>query len=219
MIPRLAVRTLAVVALAATVAACATGRAFTRGQEAAKAGDWDAAVAFYRAGAAGRSRPRRTTRSRSSARCWRPRRRTSTRAREFEAANQLEEALREYRKALEYEPTNRPDRAAGGRARADGARPARGGAPRPEIEQLREQARRQSAEPLLNPGDARAAELRFTNASIRDILNFIGNATGINIIYERDFQDRVDHGAARGRHARAGAEPDHDRPTSSSTRC
>ncbi len=38
-----------VVALAALVAAgCATGRAFSRGEEAGRAGDWEAAVGFYR---------------------------------------------------------------------------------------------------------------------------------------------------------------------------
>src|SRR6187200_2193300 len=43
------VKTVLCVALAAVVAAgCATGRAFSRGEEAAHAGDWEAAVGFYR---------------------------------------------------------------------------------------------------------------------------------------------------------------------------
>src|SRR5882762_10820347 len=33
-------------------------------------------------------------------------------------------------------------------------------------------------------------EIRFNNTSIRDILNFIANATGINVTYDRDYQDR-----------------------------
>ena len=32
--------------------------------------------------------------------------------------------------------------------------------------------------------------IRFTNASVRDILNFIGASTGVNIMYDRDFNDR-----------------------------
>jgi thioredoxin-like negative regulator of GroEL len=36
------------IAMAVVLAACAAGRAFTRGQEAAKAGDWETAVQFYR---------------------------------------------------------------------------------------------------------------------------------------------------------------------------
>ncbi|HWI19394.1 MAG TPA: hypothetical protein VNT81_16690, partial [Vicinamibacterales bacterium] len=40
---------IAVVVLAAlVVAGCATGRAFSRGEAAGRAGDWEAAVGFYR---------------------------------------------------------------------------------------------------------------------------------------------------------------------------
>ena len=54
-----------------------------------------------------------------------------SRAREFEAANQPEEALRAYRKALEFEPSNRPvalraaelDRMLRDRLEASAARP------------------------------------------------------------------------------------------------
>ena len=34
-------------------------------------------------------------------------------------------------------------------------------------------------------------EIRFNNASLRDILNFIAKATGINVTYDRDYQDRA----------------------------
>ena len=42
--------------------------------------------------------------------------------------------------------------------------------PRPAIEQLRERARAASAEPILNPASREPLNLRFTNASLRDIL-------------------------------------------------
>jgi general secretion pathway protein D len=186
---RLAMRTMVVVVLAATVAACATGRAYTRGQEASKAGDWDAAVGFYRQALQDDpDRPdykialERAMLSASQA--------YAARAREFEAANQPEEALRAYRKALEFEPGNRPlalraaeiERMLRDRLEAS--------APRPEIEKLREQARRQTTEPILNPASRDPLSIRFTNAGIRDVLNFIGTATGINVTYDRDFQDR-----------------------------
>jgi general secretion pathway protein D len=176
---------MAVALLAATVAACATGRAFTRGQEAAKAGDWDAAVGFYRQALQDDpDRPDYKIAMLAAAQMY------VSRAREFEAANQPEEALRAYRKALEFEPSNRPvalraaeiERMLRDRLEAS--------APRPEIEKLREQARRQSAEPILNPASRDPLSIRFTNAGIRDVLNFIGNATGINVTYDRDFQDR-----------------------------
>ncbi|MCC7034973.1 MAG: hypothetical protein IT179_19280 [Acidobacteria bacterium] len=185
----LAGRTLVVVALAALVAGCATGRAYTRGQEAAKAGDWDSAVGFYRQ--ALQDDPDRPDYKIALERAMLAAAQMYVaRARAFEAANQPEEAARAYRKALEFEPSNRPvaQRAAEIermlRDRLEAA------APRPEIEKLREQARRQSAEPILNPSSRDPLSIRFTNASIRDVLNFIGNATGINVTYDRDFQDR-----------------------------
>jgi general secretion pathway protein D len=186
---RLARRMMGVVLVAATVAGCATGRTFTRGQEAARAGDWDAAVGFYRqALQADPDRPDfKIALERAmlaAAQMY------STRAREFDQANQPEEALRAYRKALEFEPGNRPlaQRAADIermlRARLEAA------IPRPEIEKLREQARRDTADPILNPASRDPLSIRFTNANIRDVLNFIGNATGVNVTYDRDFQDR-----------------------------
>ena len=187
--PRLATRTIAVVLLAATLAACATGRAYTRGQDAAKAGDWDAAVGFYRQ--ALQDDPDRPDYKIALERAMLAAAQMYvTRAREFEAANQPEEALRAYRKALEFEPSNRPiaqraaeiERMLRDRLEAN--------VPRPEIDKLREQARRQSADPILNPASRDPLSIRFTNAAIRDILNFIGNATGINVTYDRDFQDR-----------------------------
>ncbi|MGE0461408.1 MAG: secretin N-terminal domain-containing protein [Vicinamibacterales bacterium] len=185
----LAGRTLAVLALAAIVAGCATGRAYTRGQEAAKAGDWDSAVGFYRQ--ALQDDPDRPDYKIALERAMLAAAQMYiARARAFEAANQPEDAVRAYRKALEFEPSNRPvvQRAAELermlRDRLEAA------APRPEIEKLREQARRQSAEPILNPSSRDPLSIRFTNAGIRDVLNFIGNATGINVTYDRDFQDR-----------------------------
>jgi general secretion pathway protein D len=186
---RLAIRTMAVALLAATVAACATGRAFTRGQEAAQVGDWDAAVGFYRQ--ALQDDPDRPDYKIALERAMLAASQMYvSRAREFEAANQPEEALRAYRKALEFEPSNRPvalraaeiERMLRDRLEAS--------APRPEIEKLREQARRESAEPILNPASRDPLSIRFTNAGIRDVLNFIGNATGINVTFDRDFQDR-----------------------------
>ncbi len=56
--------------------------------------------------------------------------------------------------------------------------------------QLRDAARQTSATPTLNPASRAPLEYRFTAASLRDILTFISNATGINVIYDASFQDR-----------------------------
>ena len=125
------------------------------------------------------------------------------RARAFEAEGQPDEALREYRKATEFDPSNRSVAARAGeldrelRERLEAARP------RPPIEAMREQARRNLARSRsLNPTSKEPLNLRFSNTSLRDLLNFIGSSTGINVTYDRDFQDRSVTRAARRRHAR-----------------
>jgi general secretion pathway protein D len=186
---RLASRAIVAVLLAAVVAGCATGRAFSRGQDAASAGDWDAAVGFYRQ--ALQDDPDRPDYKIALERAMiAASQMYVTRAREFEAANQPEEALRAYRKALEFEPGNRQMAQRAGEIERMLRDRLEANVPRPEIEKLREEARLQSAEPILSPTSRDPLGIHFNNASIRDILNFIGNATGINITYDRDFQDR-----------------------------
>ncbi len=179
------------VALAAMLAAgCATGRAFARGEAAGRAGDWEAAVGFYRQ--ALQDDPDRPDYKIALERAMLSAASTyAERGRQLEAADQLEEALRAYRKAQEFEPSNRQlgakaaqlDRTLRDRAEAS--------QPRPDIERMRQQARRATAEPMLNPRNPEPLIFNFVNTSIRDILLFAGNASGINVTFDRDFQDRT----------------------------
>lgn len=177
-----------VIALATSVSACAN-RAYSRGGQAAQLGDWDSAAAYYRQALQDDpDRPEykialeRATFAASGMHL--------DRAKRAEDEGRLEEALRDYRRSLEYNPGNREiaSRAATIertiRDRIEAAQP------RPEIENLRDQARQASAEPLLSPTSREPIEFTFTNASTRDVLNFIGTASGINITYDRDLQDR-----------------------------
>src|SRR4029079_17863859 len=54
----------------------------------------------------------------------------------------------------------------------------------PPIEQLRERARAAGAEPILNPTSRELLRLRFTNVHVRDVLDALGGAAGISIIYD-----------------------------------
>lgn len=178
-----------VVLICMVAAGCGTGRAFSRGQQAGAAGDWEAAVGFYRQ--ALQDDPSRPDYKISLERAMLAAAQMYTeRARQFEAADALEDAVRAYRKALEFEPGSRStaQRAAELerrlRARMEAA------APRPEIDKLREEASRRSAEPVLNPSSRDPLSIHFSNAGLRDILSFIGDATGINVTYDREFQDR-----------------------------
>ena len=177
-------------ALAASLASgCATGRAFARGEAAGRAGDWEAAVGFYRQ--ALDDDPDRTDYKIALERAMLAASAMYVeRGRQFEEANQLEEALRAYRKAQEFEPSNRQlgakaaqiDRTLRDRIEA--------ATPRPEIDKLREQAARRTTEPILSPTNPEPLVFNFVNSGLRDILTFIGNSTGINVTFDRDFQDR-----------------------------
>ena len=111
-------------------------------------------------------------------------------ARQLEAKDQLDGALLEYRRTVEYDPGNRQavDKIVQLekliRDRIEASRP------KPAIVQLREQARQVGAAPLLNPASRAPFDLNFKQSSLRDILTFLSNATGINVIYDASFQDR-----------------------------
>ena len=179
-----------VIALAGLAAGCASARAFRDGNTATKAGDLDQAVAYYRTAA--QAAPDNPNYKIALERALLAASRAHfDKARAFEAQDQLEAARGEYRLASEYDPTNRQAAAKVVsldqtiRDRIEAARP------KPAIEQLRERARAASAPPMLNPASREPLIVRFNAASLRDILNSIGNLTGINITYDRDVQDRA----------------------------
>ena len=181
--------TIGAVVLALLATGCGAGRTFGRGDAAARAGDWDSAVEYYRQ--ALQARPSRTDyrialeRAMINASIAH-----LDQARLLEARGQLEDALREYRRASEFDPSNR---LVGNkvvemeRRLRDDAEAARRQATPTQLQN----AARQSPEPLLNPASREPIDVVIPNASLRDILNFIGMATGINVTCERDYQDRT----------------------------
>ncbi len=174
--------------LALVAGGCAASKAFRQGEAAIRGGDLDQAVVYYRKAA--QAAPdnanykialERTLLAASRAHL--------DKAHDFESKDQLEAALGEYRIASEYDPTNR---LAGTkiaalertiRERADAARP------KPAIQAMRERAR--AAEPALINLTTPLPLIKFQNASLRQILDTIGSTAGINITYERTFQDRT----------------------------
>jgi general secretion pathway protein D len=174
----------------ALLSGCAAGIAFRKGEDRAKVGDWDTAVAYYRQAVQGDpNKPEfRIALERAMLNASHGHYDV---ARQLEAKDQLDAALLEYRKTVEFDPANRQavekvaqlERTI--RDRIEAARP------RPAIVELREQARQASAEPLLNPRSRDPIRFQFTQANIRDILNAIANAAGINITYDPTFQDRA----------------------------
>jgi general secretion pathway protein D len=173
----------------ALITGCAAGRAFRRGEDRARVGDWDAAVTYYRQ--AMQANPGRAEYRIALERAMLNASRVHfDAARQLEAKDQLDAALLEYRRTVEYDPGNRQalervvqlERTI--RDRIEASRP------KPAIVQLREQARQLGAAPLLNPASRAPVDYSFKQSSLRDILTFISNASGINVIYDASFQDR-----------------------------
>ena len=174
-------------ALAAGVAGCATSGAFRRGQEAGRAGDWDAAVASYRQ--ALQDDPDRPEyrialeRASLSASLFH-----LERARRADEAGDLETAVAAYRRVYEYDPGNRTAMLRAAEIEKDLRERAEAARPRPAIEAMRETARQRTAPPLLDPASRDPLEIRFSQAGSQDVLTFIGKATGINVIFESTFR-------------------------------
>jgi general secretion pathway protein D len=179
----------AIVILVSLVAGCAARSAYSKGDAAARAGDWDAAVEQYR-------RALQQDPQNVQYRIAYERANLSAAgihidaARLAEARGQLDQALMEFRRASEYDPANR---AIAGKV-LDLERKLRDqieqSRPRPTAQQLRQAARAGQAPPLFNFNSI-VQPIRFQQASLRDIFNFIGEATGINVTYDSTYQDRV----------------------------
>ena len=171
------------------LAGCAAGRAVRQGDEAAVNGDWDAAVAYYRR-AVEEDPDKPDYRIALERAMLNASRVHMAAARDLESRNELAAALVEYRKASEFDPSNgqaMTKLASIQRTIRDQIEASR---PRPAIEAMREQARLETQPPLLNPADDEPLGIGFTDASLSDILDFLGNATGINVTYDQQFQDR-----------------------------
>ncbi|HYT69514.1 MAG TPA: secretin and TonB N-terminal domain-containing protein [Vicinamibacterales bacterium] len=169
---------------------CAASRAFRRGQDAVRVADWDAAVTYFTK--AVQANPDAAEYKINLRRAQEEAARMHVeKARELEAKDQLDAALTEYRRAAELVGADRLTQAKVAelerkiRERIEATRP------KPPIEQLRTQARPLGAPPLLNPASREPIRMNFgASSSLRDIINFIGTASGINITYDAGFVDK-----------------------------
>ncbi len=182
---------LAAVLLAIAVSGCATSSNYRHGEEKARDGDWDTAVAYFTK--ALQDNPDRPDYKISLERAMLKAAQVHmTAARAFDQKGDVENALLEYRKVLEFEPnasyaiTRRGELERQSREQAEANRPAA------KIEAMRERARKTAEGPILNPTSKTPLSLNFaTNTAIQDILKFIGDVTGINVIIEQGAQSVV----------------------------
>ena len=181
-------RLIVLIVMAVLLSGCAAGRAFRQGQEASRNGDWDGAVAHYTR--ALQADPDNAQYKIELERAMQnAAREYISRARELEAKGDLDAALIAYRRALEMDGSNR---LAASRAielerfirdRIEKSRPPS------QIEKLRQQVRQQAV-PALNPTEP-LPKIQFNNASLRDVLIFIGTQSGINVTFDQQlFRDQ-----------------------------
>lgn len=179
---------IAVVVLCAATVGCASGRAFSRGNAAARSGEWDTAVEYYRR--ALQSNPDRTDYKVALERAMVSASRAHLdQARILEARMQIEDALREYRRASEFDPPNRQIAGKVLELERQLRDQAEASQPRSNMAQLRQRAN-QTQLPVLVGANEPVPGLRFQNSSMRDVLNFLGMAMGINVTFEQTYQDR-----------------------------
>ena len=188
---------LAALVLAGVLAGCAAGRAFRQGGEAARAGQWDAAVEYYRRALA--AEPAQAEYRIALERAMREAARGhAAEAAAREAAGELSAALQAYRRSYALDASNGLVAARIAalqqtlRAAVEAARPP------PAIAALREQARAETDAPLLDPASDAPLDLEFADTSLREILTFLGAAAGVNVTYDADFEDRPATVALRG---------------------
>ena len=184
-----ALKPAALLVLTVLLSGCAAGAAFRKGEEAARDRDWDAAVLHYRQ--ALQADPDRPEYRIAFERAMQAASRAHLEAaRQAEAREDLAAAVREYRRAVEYDAGNQMAAAKAAelertiRDRIEASR-------QPRIDQMRDRARRTSAQPELLSLTEPIPLLRFNNQSVREILNFIGSATGVSMVFSQDFQDRA----------------------------
>ena len=185
---RFFVYVVALLTMSALVVGCAASRASGRGESAARGGDWDTAVDHFRQ--AVQEDPGNIDYQIALERAMIAASvQHLDQARLLEAREQLEDALREYRRASEFDPSNRQIAGKVGEIERRIRDLAEASRPVPTIQQLQQSAR-QNPEPLLNPASREPIEVVFNNASLRDILTSLGTSAGINVTFERDYQDR-----------------------------
>ncbi len=184
------VKGISLVALAAMmVSACGVSRSYRRGEEAARAGDWDAAVQYYqRAVQENPDRPEHKIaleRAQETASVLH-----TNRAKALEEKGDLDGAISEYKRAVDFHPANRQAAHRRGelerivREKAEATRvPA-------AVEAMRARARQQTV-PDLNPASPTPLKMVMNELSPIDALSFIAASAGINIVYEPTYKQHA----------------------------
>ncbi len=176
--------------LGVLAAGCGASRSFGNGESAARAGEWDTAVEHYRR-AVQQSPDNAEYKIALERAMLTASQQHLDAARIAEVRGIVDEALREYRRASEFDPPNRQIAGKVTELERKLRDQAEATAPRNNLQQLRAEAARQSTpQPLFNLSTVLPG-IRFNNTGLREILNSIGMTSGVNVTYDNTFQDRM----------------------------
>lgn len=182
-------RIASVLILGLLLSGCAASMSYRRGEDAARVSDWDDAVTYFTK--AVQENPSNAGYKISLQRAQEEAARVHIdKGRQFEKQDQLDLALVEYRRALDLNNSSQLVTAKIAELEQKIREKIAASRPAPAITQLQQQARTINQAPLLNPASPEPRDWNFNNASLKDILNFIGTATGINVTYDSSFVDR-----------------------------
>ena len=178
---RRAARATAIGVVALGLSACATGRAVRSGDAAAKRGDWDTAVAYYR-DALGRDPSRIDVKMSLQEAQNAAAAAHLKRARDLEAQDQLSGAAAEYRLVADLDPSNALALSKASEIERKIRDAIEASRPKPQIDQLRQQAAQTSTIPHLDPR-IRVPHFAY-HGDVRTLLTVIGQQTGITVQFE-----------------------------------
>ncbi|HPC83202.1 MAG TPA: secretin N-terminal domain-containing protein [Thermoanaerobaculaceae bacterium] len=182
-------KTAVLLAAAVAVAACGTYSTTRRAEEAARVENWDAAVYHYLEALAKKPEDLRLKMSLQRAR-QRAGEAHFRKGLAFRDAGDLQRAVTELQLAVQLDPTHQYAEVELGKARKDLAILAQeGGASK--LEQMKKAAAEMKVKPpILNPASDEPISLSFPNqTNVRDIYKAIGQAFGINILFDSKLKD------------------------------
>ncbi len=182
-------RIAAVAILAVTACQSSSSGAFERGQDAARTGEWDAAVRYYERALA--EEPDNVEYRIAFERALLEASRVHLEdARTYAAAADIDAAIEGFEIALDYDPTNRYARDELEELRERRGRHERP-APRKPTARISPFSPFREDEPILDPSSPEPIHVKFPEGlSLRTVLETLDELAGVNILFDESFRDK-----------------------------
>ncbi len=186
----LLIKGLVIVLLVFFLAGCAATKAYKRGVQAERDGDWDQAVLYYSEALKldpsniGYRLSLETARRQAS-------KVHLNRAKQMMEEDNVEQAMVEFRLALELDPANQIALIEMDKARAQVEKEAERLREKTELEKLKEKVKTEEAPPVhLSPKSPDKISLSFPSNNMMEIYTALGKLSGINILLDPTIRDR-----------------------------